>query len=183
MLAIAAPAERSLGNFVKLIYVHAAVNWSGMMLLGLAGALGVAYLLTRNAIIFNWLRALQLAVIIIWTFHTILGAISMRIIWNEFVWAEPRMFFALAVLIVIVGGYLISLAGESETITAVANIVAVVIVFVLGLLLATRNILHPKAAIVGSPDLAIKLFAFLITLSFLGSGLGLTCLLHKDTKA
>lgn len=175
-----APAERSLGSFVKLIYVHAAINWVGLALFSMAGVLGLIYLTAKNPRVFSWLQASQATAILVWAFHSLLGVISMRIIWNEFVWREPRMLFAFMVLIVAAVGYLISHAVKDEMVISVLNVVIAVVVW--GLLSTTGNILHPKAAIVGSGNLAIKLYAFLITLSLFASGLGLVSLIHKDTK-
>ena len=153
-----------------------------MLLIALAGVLGVAYLVTKGPRLYSWLKALQLTVIIIWIFHTALGAVSMWIVWSGFVWDEPRMFFTWAILIVAACGYLISETGKSENVTAVANIVVLVVVVILGTIFVSRNIIHPKSAILSSPDVSIKLFTAAITACFLVAGGGLACMLHKDTR-
>lgn len=43
-LALLAPAEKTLGDGIKIVYVHVAFTWTGMLLLGLAALLGLALL-------------------------------------------------------------------------------------------------------------------------------------------
>jgi hypothetical protein len=45
---VLAPAESRLGNVVKLVFVHGALVWTGLLTFSVAGGLGLVALLTRR---------------------------------------------------------------------------------------------------------------------------------------
>jgi hypothetical protein len=177
ILALVAPEEKTLGSYIKLIYVHAAVTWVGMLMFVVSGVLALAALvltpLLRNktsrmdeARIVDWSSAAQRTAIDFWATSVIVGSIAAYFTWGSmFLQMEPRIQVALFILIL---GFAVSLLGEmfsARAMRAVLNLALPVSGVVL--LSITGKLVHPNNAFSNSESFEIKLFAGLIAFVFL----------------
>lgn len=167
-----APEEKTLGNLVKLVYVHAATTWVALIMYTLAGLIGLGYLVWRQNSFYQWSSAIEKTAILFWIGQIALGLLAMRFIWGGFYWGEPRVILAWAILLVSVSSYVISTISEKPAVISLLNFGVALTLWILIIKLA--NVLHPGKAILGSPETNIKLFTGLIALFFLGAAAQLT---------
>jgi len=158
------PPEKSLGDNVRVVYLHGAWVWAAMAAFLAAGGTGLFALLTRQVALHTWSRALGRTGLFFWLTYLPISLWAMQTNWNGLFLAEPRWRIA---VIFALGGVLlqIGLALTDDPIWASgSNLLYVVI---LGLALqSTEQVLHPDSPIFGSDAWRIQLFfAALLTLT------------------
>lgn len=93
-----APAENTLGNGIRIVYVHVALMWTGMLGLAVAGALGALLALRPTP------RRAELAYTVavvgfgFFVAGTIASIIAQQVAWGGIAWDEPRTRSALQVV-------------------------------------------------------------------------------------
>ncbi|OGO41673.1 MAG: hypothetical protein A2Z04_04310 [Chloroflexi bacterium RBG_16_57_9] len=163
LVAWLSPADKVLGDLVKLVYVHGAIIQVALFVFALAGLLGAAYLVTERAKFFEWSQALERTGILLWVLYILTSAVVMTRAWGGISWGEPRWIFGLQILVVApivhLGGILI----QSRRVSAFLNVaMAGIIVF---LLAQAQLILHPLNPVAASPNVEIKMsYNLLLTL-------------------
>ncbi len=161
VLAWLAPTEATLGEAVKLVYVHAALMWVGFALVTGGGAAGALYALWRRDALIVWSSGMSVAGILLFLATGLLGMWTARVTWGAVFWGEPRMLMLGQIL---GSGLLATLAGRlsgSKIVVGAANLSLAVIAWVL--VLRTERIIHPVSPIFSSDSTAIKVFPLLIT--------------------
>ena len=159
-----APAEARLGNVIKLVYVHGALVWVGLLTFSTAGALGLAALVLRRPIWYQGTRAAGLAAIIVWIAYIISSMAVTSLTWGQVIaWNEPRvrataLILAAALLLTIVAR-LIDHPDFSAAVNLVMGIVPWIVVRQSGV------IRHPVDPIGGSESAAIQSYYLLIVLT------------------
>ncbi len=157
------PAEATLGNVVKWVYAHGAAQRVAMYAYLIAGALGIAALVTRRDVILRWSRAMMEAALVFWFIQFVVSLPAQVLAWGGISWTEPRVLSALWVLVFTVLVYGVAVwVGDARwmPIAAIANAAIALI-----LLRGAVNILHPIDPILGSESLAIKMFYAAIVLT------------------
>ena len=97
---ILAPAETRLGNMVKLIYVHGALVWVGLVTFSVAGGLGVVALVMQHLL--GWTDRARTwyhgtgaggrAALIVWIAYALSAMIVTGLAWGQVIaWNEPRV--------------------------------------------------------------------------------------------
>ena len=172
---VLAPAETRLGNVVKLVYVHGALVWTGLVTFGLAGLLGlmalvVRYLLgsvRRAGVWYNGTKATGRAALVVWIVYAISAMAVTGLAWGQLVaWNEPRVRATGLILIAAVLLAIVTRLVGHRDFTAVVNLVlGVVIWFVVR---QADVIRHPVDPIGGSGSAAIQSFYLLIVLTVAG---------------
>ncbi|UCC62319.1 MAG: hypothetical protein JSV36_16305 [Anaerolineae bacterium] len=95
------PAEQTLGNVVKLIYLHGALARTGLVAFGAAGLLGLAALVAPQPSLVAWCDAAGKAALAIWIVYALSSMISTYMAWGVLVaWGEPRVVASVQVLAV-----------------------------------------------------------------------------------
>lgn len=173
-LAFFAPEEKTLGSNIRLIYLHAAVTWVGLILFIASGLLGLLYFVGsifpgegsrfKNSMA-NWSSAGQTTATLFWVAHLTLGAIGAYIIWGGTWWDEPRLKIAALILLMAIVTLLIRLMVENKSLWAGLNLTFPILTYLL--LWKTGKLFHPDNAFAASDSFSIKLFAALITLTFI----------------
>ncbi len=95
-----APEERTMGVTIRPVYLHVAATVAGMMLLYLAGALGLirtAGLAPRSE---PWVRRFWAAGTIMFGLGYGLSLLAAHVAWGGIFWAEPRVRASFGVLAV-----------------------------------------------------------------------------------
>lgn len=182
VLLILSPAERQLGNLIKVIYLHGALARVGLYALMLAGLPALVYLVRPKPALLRWSNALQVAGMIVFVVHFALSVIPTHETWGVWIaFDEPRTRMSLQIigvgLLVIVVRHLIA----DRRFSAIANLLLGGAVLLLNV--RTGVLRHPLNPIGDSTSASIQLFyaGILLTCAVL-TGL-LAWWLARDSKA
>ena len=135
------PEEAALGANVRLVYLHGAWVLTAEVLFVLAALAGLGALITRKDELYNWTTAFGRSGIFYWITYLPLSLWAMQANWNGLFLAEPRFRLALTFAIV---GLLLQLGLwllDVNWLTAVSNIVFIVVLRVTFANVA--NVMHP----------------------------------------
>ena len=164
---VLAPAEARLGNVVKLVYVHGALVWVGLVTFSLAGALGLAALLVRRPV---WVRgtwAAGAAALLVWIVVVVSAMIVTGLAWGQIIaWNEPRVRATGLILVAAVVLFLIARAVAHPDFTAAVNLVMGIVPWVV--VRQADVIRHPVDPIGSSESAAIQGFYWFIVLTVAG---------------
>ncbi len=165
LITILSPGEQTLGNSARLVYLHGALTWVGIMTYTFAAILGLAGMLFNRNSPCQWSIAFGYTSLLFWTINFLLSLMVMTLIWGKIAWGEPRMLMITSVLFFSFLVFLISIVFEKPRLIAFLNFLIGVVLWVL--LIKTKLVIHPRNAIVNSPSLEIKLSSIVITLLLL----------------
>ncbi len=153
LVVVLSPAEQTLGQAVKVVYVHVAFTRAGEIGLLLAALLGLVVLATGSAPLSVWMQRLTLVGLGLYSAGFAVSLAAQALVWGGIDWHEPRVIAAMNVIV--------AAAAASETyllryirLRGLAQ--ALLGGFVLWELFKTPNVLHPGNAISSSPSLAIQ---------------------------
>lgn len=167
-LLVLSPAERQLGNLVKVIYLHGALARSGLSSLMIGGVLGLLFLLLRRPALARWSNAAQEAGMIVFIVHFLLSIIPTYATWGVWVaFDEPRTRMSLQIM---GAGLLIILVRRllrDDRLSALANLLFGAAVLLLSV--RTGVLRHPANPIGDSTSSAIQVYylGILVTCSAL----------------
>lgn len=86
------PPEQTLGNVIKVIFLHGALVRVALLVFAVAGVLSVAFLLTQKPTLYAWAMAAQKSAVILWIIYALTSMISTWLSWGEWIaWEEPRV--------------------------------------------------------------------------------------------
>jgi hypothetical protein len=172
-----APAEQTLGNFVKLIYLHAALVFVSLVMYSGVGLLGLFYLVTSRDMFLKWALPAKQVALIFWFIYIVSSMVTMKLIWGAVVWAEPRFVLAVSAFVVLLGIYLLSIAFETPRLVSLFNVAMAASIWIL--ISRVPRILHPGSAIRSSPSLAIKVSALAVSLLLLAAAVQAARILYR----
>jgi len=156
-LLILSPAEQTLGQIVKLVYLHGALVRTGMLAFTVAGVLGVFALLTRRSWAVEWTRAVGDSALVIWTTYVLSSMLVTYLAWGVAIaWSEPRVRASGHILLAAVAFWGVSLFLRDWRVRAVLSALLGVLVWVL--ITSAGVVIHPVDPIGGSASIAIKVF-------------------------
>lgn len=156
------PAEATLGNVVKFVYLHGALERVAVLAYFAAGAVGIAHLVLKRAVFARWSRALALTALILWFGQFLISLPAQILAWGAIVWNEPRVVGAIAITALTGSLYVVAQWIQDArwvSLSAVAN--AVVVGIILG---SAVNVVRPPNAILASNSIEMKLFYAAIVL-------------------
>jgi len=162
------PPEKTLGQIIKLVYLHGALSRAGMIGFWAAGIAGIAYLIRPGAALLRWSRALLLAGWGYWTAHFLVSMPATRLTWGPWIaWGEPRVTMTLQVIAV--GLVVIAVAWllDHARFTAAAN--GLLGIAILLMVERTGVLRHPLDPIGDSPSVTLRLVYLLLLLPIIAS--------------
>lgn len=111
LLVIFSPAEQTLGQAVKVVYVHVALSRAGGIGLLIAGLIGIAVLITNSEPLDRWLRITGIVALAIYALGFAVSILAQAVSWGGIAWREPRVAAALnglaiGLIVVILAGWL-----------------------------------------------------------------------------
>lgn len=161
ILIYLSPTEKTLGANVKLIYLHASMIWTALLLFIVSlVVLGVG-LIQKKKKYLNKGKRIFITGSIALAINLALSMISMQIIWQKIAWQEPRfknMVTAFFLLIIC-----FALAAFFEKTEIKSSLYIIASLSVLLLIMISVNVIHPASAIRDSGSLAIKFFPLAMT--------------------
>jgi hypothetical protein len=155
-LAFFGPAEKSLGNNVKVVYLHGAWVWTALIAFGAAAGIGAAGIILRKAALHRWSLALGRTGLFFWITYLPLSMWASATNWNGLFLTEPRwrvaFIFSVVGLLMQVGLALI----DRPVWASWGNLIYLVtLVYTLN---TTEQVMHPPSPIFTSDSLRIQLF-------------------------
>jgi len=181
MLLLLMPAEETLGQIIKAVYIHAALVQTGLLLFLAAGLGGVAFLILKSRLWRDLVSAAQTAGIIIWSLYAVSSMIATRLAWGVWIaWEEPRVISSAVIWAAALLFFLIVIWIRNAYFTAVANIVLALFSWV-----TTKSaglVRHPFDPIGDSGSLSYKIYFILIFILTALFALQLVRLILKKQK-
>jgi hypothetical protein len=99
LLVWISPVEQTLGDVVKLIYLHGALARTGLVTFGSAGLLGLVALAVPRPALVAWCDAAGKAALAVWIVYSLSSMISTYMAWGVLIaWNEPRVVTSIQVL-------------------------------------------------------------------------------------
>ena len=150
------PLERTLGQVIKIVYLHGALSRAGMLGLLAAGIAGIAYLLTKRPVLAAWTRGLLLSGWLFWLAHFVVSMPATRLTWGPWIaWGEPRVTMTLQLIAAGLVVILISWMIRDARFTAFA---AALLALAVGWMAFSTGVLrHPLDPIGSSPSATLQL--------------------------
>jgi hypothetical protein len=161
-VAIAAltPLEKTLGGNLRLVYLHGAWVWTGIITFSVSALTGIAALFTRKNFLHNLSRTSGWSGMCFWLSYLPMSLAVMKINWNGFFFDEPRwkipFTFAVIGLLLQAGVYLVT----TNWITSLANLIyGSALVYNL---MKMDSVLHPGSPVFSSESSEINVVFILL---------------------
>jgi hypothetical protein len=95
------PAEQTLGQTVKLVYLHGALVRAALVLFAVSLPVNLGALILVRGGWVAWGKALIWCAVAIWLVHTLFSMVTTYVAWGVFIaWFEPRTRFTFALAVV-----------------------------------------------------------------------------------
>ncbi len=167
LILLLMPLEKTLGQVIKIVYLHGALSRAGMIGLVAAGVTGVVFLFTRRPRLAAWTRGLLLSGWIFWVAHFIVSMPATRLTWGPWIaWGEPRVTMTLQLIAAGLVVLLVTWLVKDDRFTAVAA--ALLALAVAWLAFATGVIRHPLDPIGSSPSITLQLVYLALLIPIVG---------------
>ncbi len=168
LILVLLPAEKTIGQVIKIVYLHGALSRAGMVGFVGGGVVGLAYLLLRRPALACWSTALTLSGWGFWVAHFVVSMPATHFTWGPWIaWGEPRVTMTLQVIVaglaVLAVGWLLA----NAFFTAGAN--ALLGGAVLFLAERTGVLRHPLDPIGNSPALVFRLAYLALLIPVVGA--------------
>lgn len=167
------PQEKSLGDNIRIVYLHAAWVLTAEVALGLAAVIGFLGILSRRDRLHRWSAALGCTGVSFWVMYLPLSLWAMQTNWNGLFLGEPR--FRVAVIFAATGIVLqIGLALLSRpAFTSLFNVLFFVALRIS--LSQVGSVMHPPSSpVFNSGNLSLELFYIGITFLTMASAYFMT---------
>jgi hypothetical protein len=175
--ALLSPPDKTLGDAVKLVYVHGAIIRVVLATFVLSGLGGLGYLIIKRSSWYDWSVALEQASLILWVIYLVISAITTIQSWGAIAWFEPRWVVSIQVAVLAGLAYLAGRIMRQPRLTALLNLSVPAIMLLL--LSQAQLVMHPPNPIGASGDTDIQIaYAIMLGLWAL-VGLQLTRWLHS----
>jgi heme exporter protein C len=163
------PAEKTLGQVIKIVYLHGALSRAGMLGFAAAGVFAGTYLIQPRPQFIRWAEALLISGLGFWIAHFLVSMPATRLTWGPWIaWGEPRVTMTLQIAAagLIVLGVSALLKEPKFTATAI-----VLLAVTIAIMAARTGVLrHPLDPIGTSPSAALR-FIYLLLLLPIVSGM------------
>lgn len=158
------PAETRLGNLVKLVYVHGALVWVGLVTFSVAGGLGLVALVMRRPVWYRGTQAAGTAAIVVWIVYALTAMVVTGLAWGQVIaWNEPRVQATGLILAAALLFAAVTRLVDQPGFTAVVNVLMGLVPWLV--VSQADAIRHPVDPIGGSGSTAIQTFYLLIELT------------------
>jgi hypothetical protein len=144
------PPEQTLGNIIKAVFLHGALVETGLVVFGVAGVTGLAYLVWKSKALYQWGLAAQKTAVVVWVVYVLSSMVVTYLAWGILIaWQEPRVQVSAKILGICIGFLVLTQWVDHRAFTAIANVVMGVMAWILTK--GALNVQHPLNPI-GSSD-------------------------------
>jgi hypothetical protein len=143
------PPDARLEEMVRFVMFHGAATWVNMGTFTLAGLLGLAYVLGVRRTL-SWNEAFRWFSLALWIVNTVLGILSMKLLWGGILWDEPRLLMTFGILAGSIVTLALQLIFDHPRIPAVLDALLAGALWFLVLVLP--NLFHPDSPVFSSGD-------------------------------
>lgn len=158
------PAEAQLGGLIKLVFVHGALVWVGLLTFTVAGGLGLLALVLRRRCWHDGTESAGLAALIIWIAYVASAMIVTGLTWGQVVaWNEPRVRATALILLAALVLYIVARLVNNPDFTAGVNVLMGIVPWIV--VRQADVIRHPVDPIGGSGSTNIQTYYLLIVLT------------------
>jgi hypothetical protein len=163
LVLVLMPAEKTIGQVIKIVYLHGALSRAGMIGFWAAGAVGLVFLIRPRPALFRWTRALAISGWGCWTLHFLVSMPATRLTWGPWIaWGEPRVTMTLQVIAVGLVVLIVSWLVDHAHFTAGANLLLGIAVA--ALVSGTGILRHPLDPIGASPSPRLQFIYLLLVI-------------------
>jgi len=158
---IVMPSEQSLGNVIKLVFLHAAFVQVGLITFAVAAIWAISYLFKKNEKYYQFCLASQKTALVIWILYVFSSMLVTYWAWGKVIaWEEPRvqssaLILGLAVLLLFLVNWI-----KNQRFTAFANLMMAV--FAWGLTKQAGIVQHPLNPIGESNSASLKVYLLIM---------------------
>jgi len=175
------PAEQTLGQVVKLVYLHGALISTCMIGFIVAGILGLIWFIVRKTVLLRWLMALQRATAVTWVIYLLSSMWVTYMAWGVAIaWGEPRVVATIRVTLAVAVILIVTEIVKMPLLTAAGNALLGIVVMVI--IESAGVIRHPIDPIGASNSASIQWFYAGIMLTTIAALGALTALIHRRTR-
>lgn len=161
-LIIMGPSEATIGNGIRIVYLHVAFIWAGMLGLLIDGIMGILVLITNRQNLGNWLLTIGWVSLGVFALGVAASLVAEIVNWGGIVWREPRTAANLKLLaIATIFQIMSSWINNQRWRSLLYGLLALIVVWVTT---STDLQLHPSGAISSSPSAAIQITFYGLTL-------------------
>lgn len=165
------PAEATLGDAIKYVYVHVALTWAGMLGIFIGGLVGLGVVLSGRADWLHWAKIIGWVGLGLFILGGVGSALASLMTWGGIAWQEPRNLLMLnAIAIGLIG---LILASWVPWTRVAGGLIALFAGYVAWAIPNSPRVLHPENPIGSSSSLAIPLTFGVLTLLAIGVGVWL----------
>lgn len=143
------PPDAKLDTMVRFVMFHGASTWVNMGTFTLAGVLGIAYTLGARRLL-SWGEAFRWLSLALWIVNTVLGILSMKLLWGGILWDEPRLLMTFGILAGSIVILALQLIFDHPRIPALLDALLAGVLWYLVLMLP--NLFHPDSPVFNSGD-------------------------------
>jgi len=160
----ASPAEETLGNSVKIVYVHGSIVQVGELLIILSGVLGLIYFLGKSESVIRWSAAFQKVGLLFLLVSLFVSLYAASQIWGNINFGEPRLQALIRILVAGTASIAMIMLFPKPAVIAWSGIVMVA--FSVFNVVTAVLVVHPDNAIGSSNSFAIKFYYGLMLVLF-----------------
>jgi len=143
------PPDAQLGAMVRFVMFHGASTWVNMGTFTLAGICGIAFAFGASKL-GRWGEAFRWFSLPLWTVNTVLGILSMQLIWGGILWDEPRLLMTFGLLAASVVILALQLIFDHPKVPAILDAILAAALWFLVLVLP--NLFHPDSPVFNSEN-------------------------------
>jgi len=143
------PPDAKLGTMVRFVMFHGASTWVNMGTFTLAGLFGIALLLGIKGAQ-PWNEAFRWFSLPMWMANTVLGIMSMLLLWGGILWDEPRLLMTFGILAAAIVILALQLIFSRPKLSAALDALLAGTLWYLVLVLP--NLFHPDSPVFSSGD-------------------------------
>ncbi len=154
LVTLISPPDKTLGDTVRLVYVHGSIIRVVLALFALAGLTGLVYLINGQAVWAARSIVLERASLILWFAYLLISIVTTLQAWNGIPLFEPRWIFTIQISVLAPLAYFAGVVMKNSKVSAALNIVVIVAIVLLEL--RAELIMHPVDPIGSSGDVAIQ---------------------------
>ncbi len=181
LLLLFSPGEQTLGNGIKIVYLHVALIWVGMAGLVAAGLLGIMVMMQPQNARQRWLMATSWVAFGFFAAGALVSLVAEIVNWGAIFWSEPRTASILQVLAV---ALIVQVASSWPINSRVRGLLYLLLAgFMLWSTGRAELVLHPDDPIGTSSSAGIRIGFYGLFALFGAAAVWLTLYLYPRTTA